>query len=120
MARANLGSTLGGELYNPFKNYTWDNIIDPTTGMVRPDAQSAWDEQWMDQLLRNNAFRHEHQLSVSGGNEKTKYMFSLGYMNEDGILVTTGFQRYNARANVNSKITDWFNASLNTKDYGLV
>ena len=114
MARANLGSTLGGELYNPFKNYTWDNIIDPTTGMVRPDAQSAWDEQWMDQLLRNNAFRHEHQLSVSGGNEKTKYMFSLGYMNEDGILVTTGFQRYNARANVNSKITDWFNASLNT------
>ena len=64
MARANLGSTLGGELYNPFKNYTWDNIIDPTTGMVRPDAQSAWDEQWMDQLLRNNAFRHEHQYFI--------------------------------------------------------
>ena len=113
-ARADLGGTLGGELYNPFKNYTWDNIIDPQTGMVRADAQSVWDERWMDALLKNNAFRHEHQLGVNGGNEKTKYMFSLGYLNEDGILVTTGFQRYNARANVNSQITDWFNAFVNT------
>ena len=113
-ARADLGSTLGGELYNPFKNYTWDNIIDPETGMVRSDAQSVWNERWMDALLKNNAFRHEHQLGVNGGTEKTKYMFSLGYLNEDGILVTTGFQRYNARANVNSQITDWFNAFVNT------
>lgn len=113
-ARADLGGTLGGELYNPFKNYTWDNIIDPQTGTVRADAQSAWDERWMDALLKNNAFRHEHQLGVNGGTEKTKYMFSLGYLNEDGILVTTGFQRYNARANVNSQITDWFNAFVNT------
>ena len=112
-ARASLGSTLGGEQYNPFKNYTWDNIIDPTTGYVRPDGQSAWDEQWLDALLRDNALRHEHQLSVSGGNEKTKYMFSLGYLNEDGILVTTAFQRYNARANVNTKVNEWFSGNLN-------
>ena len=41
-------------------------------------------------------------------------MFSLGYVNEDGILVTTGFQRYNARANITSTVTDWFKANLNT------
>ena len=68
----------------------------------------------MDAIQRDNAFRHEHQLSVNGGTEKTKYMFSLGYLNEDGILTTTGFQRYNARANVNSQVTDWFNAFVNT------
>lgn len=88
-ARADLSSTLGGELYNPFKNYTWDNIIDPATGQVRADATSAWNERWMDALLNNNAFRHEHQLGLNGGTEKTKYMFSLGYLNEDGILTTT-------------------------------
>ena len=113
-ARAAMGSTLGGELYNPFKNYTWDTIINPETGMVQADAISAWDESWMDALQKDNAFRHEHQLSLSGGTEKTKYMFSLGYLNEDGILVTTGFQRYNARANINSTVTDWFKANLNT------
>ena len=40
-------------------------------------------------------------------------MFSLGYLNEDGILINTGFQRYNARVNVNSNITDWFKANMN-------
>lgn len=113
-ARNGLSGTLGGEQYNPFKNYTWGNIIDPTTGTVRTDATSAWNERWMDALQKDNAFRHEHQLSLTGGTEKTKYMFSLGYLNEDGILVTTGFERYSARANINSEVTDWFSANLNT------
>ena len=112
-ARKDLGSTLGGELYNPFKTYTWDTIIDPATGMVKADAKAAWNEKWMDALQRDNALRHEHQLSVNGGTDKTKYMFSLGYLNEEGILVTTGFQRYNARANVNSNINHWFKANVN-------
>ena len=113
-ARAALGSTLGGEHYNPFKNYTWDTIIDPATGQVRADAQSAWNENWMDAIKQDNAFRHEHQLSVSGGTEKTKYLVSLGYVNEDGILKTTNFQRYNARANVETQVTNWFKLNANT------
>ena len=112
-ARNSLSTNLGGELYNPFKNYTWSQIIDPTTGQVRPDAQSAWDENWMDAILHNNAFRHEHQLQLSGGTEKTRYMFSLGYLNEDGILTGTNFQRYNGRANINSEVTDWFKGNMN-------
>ena len=113
-ARGRLSSTLGGELYNPFKNYTWDNIINPETGMVQADAQSVWNERWLDAVQRDNAFRHEHQLSLNGGNEKTKYMFSLGYLNEDGILEATSFQRYSARANISSTVTEWFTANLNT------
>lgn len=113
-ARAALKGQLGGEYYNPFKNYTWDNIIDPTTGYVRSDAQSAWDENWMDAVLRKNAFRHEHQFSIDGGTDKTKYMLSLGYLNEDGLLETTSFQRYTARTNVDTQVTDWFHANLST------
>lgn len=113
-ARASLGSTLGGELYNPFKNYTWDTIIDPSTGQVQADAQSAWNEDWYDSVTRKNAFRTEHQLEVSGGSEKSHYLMSLGYLNENGILKTTRFQRYNARVSADSQVTDWFKASLNT------
>ncbi len=101
------------EFYNPFKNYTWDTIIDPATGKVRADAVSAWNEPWLDAVLRRGAFRHEHQLSINGGTEKTHYMYSLGYLNEDGILDYTNFQRYNARANVDSQIKDWFSGNLN-------
>ena len=113
-ARASLGGELGGEFYNPFKNYTWDTIIDPATGQVQADAKSAWNEDWMDAVLRKNAFRHEHQFSIDGGSDKTKYMLSLGYLNEDGLLETTSFQRYTARTNVDSQVTDWFKANLST------
>ncbi|MCQ2245208.1 MAG: TonB-dependent receptor [Bacteroidaceae bacterium] len=111
-ARADLSGTLGGERYNPYKNYTWDTIIDPATGKVHEDAQAAWDEKWMDQLLRTG-FRHEHQLSLNGGTDKTRYMFSLGYLNEDGVLKNTGYERYNARVSVDSNVTDWFKANMN-------
>ena len=103
-ARASLSAQLGGEHYNPFKNYSWDEIIDPATGQVHPDAQSVWDENWMDAIKKDNAFRHEHQLSVNGGTDRTKYIFSLGYVNEDGILKTTNFQRYNGRANIDTQV----------------
>ncbi len=114
-ARASLGAenNLRSNFYNPFKNYTWDTIIDPATGQVRADAQSAWNEDWYDSVARNNAFRTEHQLSVSGGNQSSKYMLSLGYLNEDGILKTTNFQRYNARVNLESQVTDWFKTNIN-------
>ena len=110
--RSGLGDALGGELYNPFKNYTWDQVIDPTTGKVRTDLQAAWNEDWLDAVTRDNAFRHEHQFSINGGTEKTKYALSLGYLSEDGILETTNFQRYNARVNVDTKVNDWFKVNV--------
>ena len=112
-ARNSLSSTLGGEQYNPFKNYSWDQVIDPATGYVRNDVQSAWDENWYDSVLRDNAFRHEHQLQITGGSDHAQYLMSLSYLNQDGILKTTGFERYTGRANINSQITDWLAANIN-------
>lgn len=112
-AMEDLSTSLGGEIYNPFKNYTWETVIDPATGAVRADAVSAWDENWMDEITHLNAFRHEHQLTVSGGSAKTKALLSLGFLDEDGILKTTSFQRFTGRANVESQVNDWVKAGLN-------
>ena len=118
LAIGDLGTTLGGssnpEQYNPFKNYTWSTIIDPATGKIRPDAVSAYDDQWYDGIYNKGALRHEHTLSLNGGSDRTNYMLSLGYVDENGILINTGFQRYSARANVDSQVTDWFRTGLNT------
>ena len=107
LASANLGSALGGEAYNPFKNYTWDTLVDPETGKVRSDAVSAWNDNWMDVLTENKAIRQEYQLGVSGGNKKTKYAFSLGYLDDNGVLITTKFKRYSLRSNVDHTVNDW-------------
>jgi TonB-linked SusC/RagA family outer membrane protein len=117
-AIADLGGKLGGntnpEQYNPFKNYTWGTLIDPVTGQIRSDAVSAWNDQWYDEIYNKGAFRHEHTISLNGGTDRTNYMLSLGYIDEDGILKNTGFQRYNARVNVDSQVTDWFKTGLNS------
>ena len=47
-----------------------------------------------------------HYLSVSGGNDKNSYKLSLGYLDQDGILPSHDFQRYNALLNLNSQVND--------------
>ena len=63
--------------------------------------------------MRKNAFRHEHQLQVTGGTEHAQYLMSLGYLNEQGTLKTTSYERYTGRANIDSKINDWLSANIN-------
>lgn len=100
------------EQYNPF-NYSITDLIDPATGKVRSDAVLKYSEDWMDEAMRNNPLRQEYNVSFTGGNEKTKYMFSVGYLDEKGLLKTTGFTRYNGRMNIESEVTDWFKAGMN-------
>ena len=123
LAMQGLSSALGGEQYNPFKNYTWETVIDPATGAVRADAVSAYNEDWMEEVTNHNAFRQEHNLSVSGGTDRIKAMLSLGYLDQDGILKESGFSRFSGRANVDLIPTKWLSAGLNlsmssTNTYG--
>ncbi len=105
-----LGAALGGEHYNPYKGYTWENVIDPTTGKLVSGATPAWNESWLNEMTNKSAVRQEYQLGVSGGDRKTKYAFSLGYLDDKGVLITTAFKRYSVRANVEHNLTDWFSA----------
>ncbi len=100
------------EQYNPF-NYSITELIDPVTGKVRSDAVLRYSEDWMDEAMRDNPLRQEYNVSFNGGNEKTHYMFSLGYMSEDGLLKTTNFKRYNGRMNIDTEVTSWLKAGMN-------
>ena len=106
-ASADMAAQLGGEIYNPYKNYTWATVIDPETGKLKDDAVSSWNERWMDYLTNKKAVRQEYQLGVSGGDKKTQYAFSLGYLNDNGVLITTRFKRYSLRASVDHAAKDW-------------
>ena len=113
LALAGLSSALGGEHYNPYKNYTWATVIDPETGKVRADAVSAWNEDWMDEMTNKKAFRQNYQVGVQGGNSKTKYNFSAGFTDDKGILANTNFRRYSIKAGVDHNVTKWMQAGAN-------
>lgn len=112
-ASTQMSANLGGEFYNPYKNKTWDTVIDPATGKVAADAVSAWNEDWMEALTNDAAVRQEYQLGMSGGNAKTQYAMSLGYLDQQGVLITTEFERYSARANVDHKANNWLKFGTN-------
>lgn len=58
---------------------------------------------WAKELF-HTAVMHQHHLSVSGGSKDTHYMMSASYFNQDGILKTTGYERFNFRSNVDAKL----------------
>ncbi|MCE6988315.1 TonB-dependent receptor [Dyadobacter sp. CY323] len=85
MANANEYATMVNELSNINGK---GNVLDPT--------QYGEGTDWYHQILRN-ALITNHQLSISGGGEKSTYNFSLGYLNQDGVVEKNNFKRYTAR-----------------------
>ncbi|TXK49355.1 TonB-dependent receptor [Pontibacter qinzhouensis] len=67
---------------------------------------------WQDAAFHQSPIQN-HQISISGGNEKTRYALTGGYFGQDGIIRNTDFKRLSARINLDSKITDKFNVGLN-------
>ncbi|HCY42876.1 MAG TPA: TonB-dependent receptor [Prolixibacteraceae bacterium] len=61
---------------------------------------------WQD-LLTRTSLKQQYNLSASGGTEKTQSNFSLSYLNNDGILINTNYNRLTARANVVTKVSNF-------------
>jgi len=85
MANANEYATMINEL----------SAINGGQNILNP-ANYGEGTDWYKQVLRD-AFITNHQISVSGGGEKSTYNFSLGYLKQDGIVEKNNFKRYTAR-----------------------
>jgi TonB-linked SusC/RagA family outer membrane protein len=60
-------------------------------------------------IMYRNAQIQEHNLRVSGGNEKVIYSISLGYLDQDGVLLNTWAKKYSLNANINATVTKRLN-----------
>ncbi|MDR1682070.1 MAG: TonB-dependent receptor [Candidatus Symbiothrix sp.] len=77
------------------------------------DIAAAENTDWQKTVLKDVAPMQQHNLNISGGTRETKYFFSLGYLNQDGILKTKdNFQRFNLRSNIGTTIADHWKADL--------
>jgi TonB-linked SusC/RagA family outer membrane protein len=81
-------------------------------GKLAAGATPLWDDDWGKAISRQGV-RQQYDLSVSGGSANTRYFFSGGYLNENGWIVTSEYERYHLRANVQSKVNNWFEAGAN-------
>ncbi len=85
-------------------NKLYSNI--PVDEIYKDPSLLGSGTDWQDEIFRT-ALMHSHALSLVGGTDKLQFSASLGYMNQDGTIHGSGFERYNTRFNVDGKVTNW-------------
>src|SRR5690606_13232825 len=68
---------------------------------------------WVGELLANNSNSQHHSVSISGGNDKSRYFSSISHLDQGGVIKNTNFKRYNVRTNVSSQLTNLLSADVN-------
>lgn len=69
---------------------------------------------WYDEVMQKG-FRQNYDISISGGSDKVKYYWSLGYTNNEGIIVGDEFSTIRSRLNLDAEVTDWLTVGVNTQ-----
>ncbi len=85
------GATDSRVLPEAYTNATWDN-----NGKINSD--------WQDLITNEFALKHNNYFSISGGNEKSTYLFSTNHIGEDGVLLNTNAKLTNIRINSEHKL----------------
>ena len=118
-ANIRLFSTSGIDPRNNFYNLTGAastfgaQLIDPVTRMVRPGITHLFEpERWQDYAFQASN-RSEANIRMGGGDAKTNYFTSFGYLNDKGYSINTDFKRLSARINLNHEVKSWLSSSFN-------
>ena len=67
---------------------------------------------WQDEVFRT-AIQHQHQVSAQGGSEKVQYYISGSYMDQEGTIIGSNFDRFSVRTNLDAKLKEWFKLGVN-------
>jgi TonB-linked SusC/RagA family outer membrane protein len=89
------------------------NYVQAATGIVPPTPQNNANTNWYSTILRN-ALEQTHNISFSGGTDKSTYLFNAGYMNDQGIILDNTFKRLTLRLNSEYFITDQVKLGVQT------
>lgn len=77
-----------------------------------PGVTDAVNTDWQDEVLRNGILE-AYQLSVTGGDDNTKYYISGSFRNEEGIQLNNNFQRLSLTLNLDQRLSDRFTIGTN-------
>jgi TonB-linked SusC/RagA family outer membrane protein len=91
--RARSLDVLNGEEYRQFVQ---EQVAAGNLGQDRLDALGTANTDWEREVTRT-AITHNHNLTFSGGGAETRYRASLNYMNQEGVAISSGFERIQGR-----------------------
>jgi TonB-linked SusC/RagA family outer membrane protein len=85
-----------------------DPGTDPSTYNINTDQITKANKigtDWFHEIFKPAIFQ-SHTLTASGGNDKSTYLFSLGYLNQQGTLINTYLKRYSVRMNTSFNVNN--------------
>ena len=80
-------------------------------GWFRGDYDGTTDTNWYDQVYRS-ALTQDHQVSIDGGTDRTKFYVGLGYSDTDGVVRGSNFKRYSGRVNLDHQVNNWLKVGV--------
>ncbi len=103
---------LDAEGYITAQREMWRNAggnMSSLNELLADSTDYEFNTNWLDQVTRKNAPFQNHQLSITGGNEKMHYSTSLNYYDQDGMIGDgrSNFRRYSGRFNGTYHVKDW-------------
>lgn len=99
-----------GPEYWEYKNERGPQLITESEKEVY--ANGTWSDYF--ELAKRTGHRQEHNLSISGGSEKTTFFIGGGLTDIAGIAINDDYQRVSTRINIDTKITDWLTIGTRT------
>ena len=88
-----------GEIYEPNAYYADPSVLGVGTN-------------WQDAIFQT-ALQHQHQISASGGTDKVQYYVSGSYMDQDGTIIGSNFERLSVRTNLDAQLKKWLKLGVN-------
>jgi len=103
-----------GELYDPNGNYAdwYDPMVDQ--GLYFPNSLADTNFDWWDAYTQDGTYDN-YNVNISGGDEKTNFFVSAGYLNQEGTVVGTSFDRFSGRVNLNHQLNKYIKIGNNTQ-----
>ena len=99
--------------YNKFAGVADAALIDPATGKLNPSATTyKWNDDWTEDPFKDGK-RQEYNVNISGGNDKTQAYASLSFLEDEGYMVGSGFERVSARVKLDQQIGKHFRVGGN-------
>jgi len=95
--------------YNP---YNIVNPVDVNGNLVT--SNKLWETDWEEEVIRRDNLRINHNLTLSGGDDKSTYFMSFDYLNEEGNVIRSNFERIATRINLESQVNDKLKIGFNT------
>lgn len=106
------------DLMNPYEFVSMMYERDPKTtnetylaDRTLESYRNAEGIDWQDKLFRP-AFKHTHTISIRGGSNSTKYNVSGSFLDQDGLIITSNYKKYNVKMDLEQQLFKWLKAGV--------